>query len=174
MAEAPPHTGLLAEFTSAEALVSAIHHARDAGFVRLDAFTPFPVDAVGEALGFDEHRLGWIALAGGAFGFVGMLSIQVGTNLLYPLNVGHRPLLAWPAFLVTDVEMVMLFATIFAVVAMLLMNRLPRLSHPVFGSARFRLASDDRFFLLVGDDDAKFAEARAFLERLDPFTVTST
>lgn len=173
MAE-PPHTGLLAEFASADRLVAAIGAARAAGFTRLDAFTPFPVDAVGDALGFDEHRIGPIAVAGAFFGFFGMLAIQVGTNLAYPLNVGHRPLLAWPAFLVTDFEMLVLFACLFAVVAMLWLNRLPRLHHPVFGTARFRLASDDRFFLLIGDDDARFGDARDFLGTLDPFTVTAT
>ncbi|MGI4875939.1 MAG: DUF3341 domain-containing protein [Janthinobacterium lividum] len=174
MTPGPPHRGLLAEFTSSDALVAAIHAARGAGYRRLDAFTPFPVDAAGAALGFDEHRLGPIAAAGGAFGFFGMMAVQVTVNLRYPINVGGRPLLAWPAFLVTDVEMLMLFATIFAVVAMLWLNRLPRLNHPVFDSARFRLASDDRFFLLIGDDDPRFGDARGFLAGLDPFTVTST
>ncbi len=171
MADRP--LGLLAEFPDQEALVEAAHAARDRGYSRLDTFTPYPIEGLGEVLGFDTHRMGWLSVFGGLFGFFGALAIQVLTNWDYPINVGGRPILAWPAFVVIDFELMVLFAVIFPTLGMLYLNGLPRLHHPLFATPRFNLATDDRFFLYVDSADSKFDSnsTRAFLESLGPASV---
>lgn len=167
-------TGLLAEFGSPDALLDALDDARRAGYSRLDAFTPFPIEGLAERIGFRERRVPWLALLGGGFGAALGFGMQVYVNLDYPLNVGGRAVISTPAFLVVSFELMILFAVLFAIVGMLALDRLPRLHHPLFDAERFHLASVDRFFLYVGSDDPRFdrAEAAAFLRGLGAASVT--
>lgn len=171
---AEPILGLIGEFGTPDALLDAAKQARADGFRRIDAFSPFPVEGMEEVLALEgDHRIGWITIAGGLTGFLGMLAVQVLVNLDYPINVGGRPLLAWPAFFVVDFELMILCAVLFAVCGMLVFNRLPRLHHPIFDTPRFGLASEDRFFLYIGADDPKFERrrTRSYLGRLGALTV---
>jgi hypothetical protein len=120
-----------------------------------------------------DHRIGWITLAGGIFGILGMLAIQLFVNVDYPIEVGGRPLFAWPAFAVVDFELMILCAVLFAVAGMLIINRLPKLHHPLFGTPRFGLASEDRFFLYIDASDPKFdaARTRSFLGSLGAWSI---
>jgi hypothetical protein len=166
--------GLLAEFGSEEAVLDAAKRARAEGFCRIDAFTPFPVAGMAEVLKLKrDHRIGWITLGGGLFGFFGMLAVQLFVNWDYPVEVGNRPLLAWPAFFVVDFELMILCAVLFAVVGMFAIMGLPKLYHPLFGTPRFALASDDRFFLYIDARDPKFdiKPTRSFLGKLGAWTV---
>jgi hypothetical protein len=165
--------GLLAEFPDQDRLIDAAKRTRDEGYQRLDAFTPFPVEGMAEVLRFRDHRIGWLSVIGGFAGFFGMLLIQLYVNADYPLNVGGRPILAWPAFFVVDFEIMVLGAVLVPVIGMFYLNGLPRLHHPLFGTPRFSLASDDRFFLYVDSRDSKFDadETRAFLQSLGPATI---
>jgi hypothetical protein len=171
---AEPILGFLGEFGSEEALLEAAKRAKREGFQRIDAFSPFPVEGMAEVLALKgDHRIGWITIAGGLFGFLGMLAIQLFVNWDYPVEVGNRPLYAWPAFFVVDFELMILCAVTFAVAGMLIINRLPKLYHPLFGSPRFGLASEDRFFLYIDARDPKFdrVTTRRFLGSLGAWTV---
>jgi hypothetical protein len=171
---AEPILGLLGEFGSEEALLDATRRARGEGFRDLDAFSPFPIDGMAEVLALKrDHRIGWITLAGGAFGFLGMLAVQLFVNWDYPIEVGNRPLFAWPAFFVVDFELMILCAVLFAVIGMFVIIGLPRLYHPLFGAPRFGLASEDRFFLYIGARDPKFdpERTRGFLGSLGAWTI---
>jgi hypothetical protein len=166
--------GLLGEFGSEEALLDATRRARGEGFRDLDAFSPFPIDGMAEVLALKrDHRIGWITLAGGAFGFLGMLAVQLFVNWDYPIEVGNRPLFAWPAFFVVDFELMILCAVLFAVIGMFIIIGLPRLYHPLFGAPRFGLASEDRFFLYIDARDPKFdpERTRGFLGSLGAWTI---
>jgi hypothetical protein len=166
--------GYIGEFGSADALLDATKRTRSEGFRCIDAFSPFPVEGMSEVLGLKrDHRIGWITLAGGLTGFFGMLAVQLFVNVDYPIEVGNRPLFAWPAFFVVDFELMILCAVVFAVAGMLIINGLPRLYHPLFGTPRFGLASEDRFFLYIAADDPKFDEerTRSFLGSLGAWTV---
>ena len=165
--------GLLAEFASADSLVKAARSTRDEGYSQLDAFTPFPVEELNDVLGLQDKRIGPIFFVGGVAGLALALAVMVYVNIDYPLNVGGRPLFAWPAFLVVGVELMILASVIAGVVAMLFFNGLPRLHHPVFESSRFSFASDNRFFLCVLARDQQFDEerTRAFLTGLDPRSI---
>lgn len=166
--------GLIGEFGNPEALLDAARRAKREGFRCLDAFSPFPVEGMSELLDLKrDHRIGWITIAGGIFGILGMLGIQIFVNVDYPIEVGGRPIFAWPAFFVVDFEIMILCAVSFAVAGMLIINRLPRLHHPLFGTPRFDLASQDRFFLYIDAADPKFdpTRTRGFLGSLGAWTV---
>jgi hypothetical protein len=161
---------LLAEFSSADALLEAIGKARGAGFRRIEAFTPFPVEGLAEALGIRERAIGPLTFAGGVFGALLGYLMQVYVNLDYPLNVGGRDLIAVPAFLVVTFELTILFAVLAAILGMLVLDRLPRLNHPLFEVPRFRLASLDRFFLCLESEDR--AAAERLLRSLAPVGIS--
>ena len=161
--------GLMAEFGSPAALVEAAEQARAAGYRRMDAFTPFPMERLSEALGHRHSRVPLLVLIGGIVGLVGGYSLQYWISAVsYPLNVGGRPFNSWPAFIPVTFEMTILIAGIFAVFGMLALNGLPTPYHPVFNVERFALASRDRYFLCIEAKDPKFDEAatRAFLAGL--------
>jgi hypothetical protein len=171
---AEPILGLLGEFGSEVALLDAARRARAEGFRCIDAFSPFPVEGMAEVLRVErDHRIGWITIGGGLFGFFGMLAVQLFVNWDYPIEVGNRPLFAWPAFFVVDFELMILCAVLFAVVGMFAIMGLPKLYHPLFGTPRFGLASEDRFFLFIDAKDPKFdrAKTRSFLGSLGAWTI---
>jgi ActD protein len=172
---AEPVLGLLAEFGTADALLAATRQTRAAGYARIDAYTPYPVEGMAEALALPrgDHRIGWITIAGGLFGFFGMLAVQLFVNWDYPVEVGGRPLFAWPAFFVVDFELMILCAVLFAVIGMFVIIKLPKLHHPLFGTPRFGLASDHRFFLYIDAYDPKFDKdrTRSFLGSLGAWTI---
>ena len=172
MPEAAPY-GLLAEFKGPEELLAAARHARSSGYRALDAFTPFPVEGLAEILQLRDRSVPRLGLIGGCSGFAAALAMQLFTNFDYPINVGGRPLYALSAFAVVAFELTVLFSASFVVVGMLVMNRLPRLNHPVFAGSRFHLASRDRFFLCIKGHDPRFdeSETRNFLEGLGAESV---
>jgi hypothetical protein len=166
--------GVMAEFDSDEALVAALRAARAAGWRRMDAFAPYPVASAAELLGAREAPVAWIAIGAGLAGAAIAYAVQWWLSVhLYPINVGGRPLHAWPAFLPATTIVAILWAAAAALIGMLVLNRLPRLSHPVFAVPGFGRATEDRFFLLLRADAPPFtpAEAQAFLARLRPIRV---
>lgn len=171
----PDIHGLLAEYEGPRELIAAIRHAREAGYHELDAYTPYPVEEVIEALGVHHTRLPRIVLFGAIFGAVFGFGLQYWTSAIdYPINVGGRPLNSWPSFLPVTFECTVLFAAFAAVLGMLGLNGLPMPYHPVFHVPRFQLASRDRFFLCVEATDPLFdrEQTKRFLESLAPRQVS--
>lgn len=166
--------GLLAEFHDPTALVEATRRTVEAGYRRVDAFTPFPIHGLDEALHFHDRRLPLIVLAGGVVGAATGFGLQTWIHTVaYPMNYGGKPYFAWPAFIPVTFELMVLIAGIAAVVGLLVLNGLPMPYHPVFNAPRFALASRDRFFLLVEAADPKFdrVATRQFLESLGAYEV---
>lgn len=162
----PPVLGLLADFASPEKLVEAARAARDEGIPGLDAFTPFPVDALDPLLGASGRALPRLAFAGGLFGLVAAYAMQIATNLDFPLDIGGRPLIAWQGFALIAFELSVLFAVGFMGAGFFILNRLPRYHQPLFEVARFERATDDGFFLYVPVAAGTLARRRALLRRL--------
>lgn len=157
MNEQPTLHGVMAEFDSAEALLHAAQAAHDAGYRRMDAYSPFPIEGLAHALGMHSTRLPWLVLLGGITGALTGYLLQVYTNTWdYPYLVGGRPLHSWPAFIPVTFELCILFASLTAVLGMLMLNGLPRPYHPAFNVPRFALASRDRFFLCIEASDPRF------------------
>ena len=174
MAEGEQLHALLAEFETPEELIEAARHARAEGYSRLEAYSPFPVEGLAEAIGFRVRALPFIALAGGALGGVGTYVILWYMNAVsFPINVGGRPLNAWPAFAVPSYEVAILGIFLAVFFGMLVLNRLPRLHHPIFNAARFHRVTVDRFFLAVRSDEPRFdpVRTRALLERFGALAV---
>ena len=161
--------GLLAEFTEADALVSAAQSVHQAGYRDFEAYSPMPVEGLGDAIGFRRTRMPLVVLLGGIVGGISGYAMQYYLSVIaYPLNIGGRPLHSWPAFIPVTFEMTVLGAALAAVLGMLAMNGLPRPHHPLFGVPQFDRATRDRFFLCILRRDPQFHEAttRQFLERL--------
>jgi hypothetical protein len=164
-----PLYGLLAEFETPGGLIDAAHRAREAGYTRMDAYTPYPIHELTEALALPRTKLPLIVFIGGAIGCATALGMQWFSAVIhYPINVGGRPLASWPSFIPITFELTVLFAAIAAVFGMLGLNGLPMPYHPVFSVPRFALASRDRFFLAIESRDPKFdtAQTAEFLKGL--------
>lgn len=167
--------GLLAEFTTADELLAAARKAREAGFANAEAYSPFPVEGLAEALGFRRNHVALITALGAIVGGVSTYAlIWYSAVIDYPINVGGRPLNSWPSFVPPTFEFTILGAALAAVIGMLVMNGLPKLRHPLFDMPEFDLASRNRFFLfLPADDPAYDADAgRAWLQALSPRRLT--
>lgn len=170
MATLPIH-GLMAEFHSPDALLHAAERAHRQGFKRMDAYTPFPVEGLAEALGVHDRRMPLIVLLGGIAGCLGGFFLQYWVAVIdYPLNVGGRPLNSWPAFIPVTFEMTILCAALAAFLGVLALNGLPMPYHPVFNVEQFELASRNRFFLCIESADPTFDRDGTwkFLESLGP------
>jgi len=149
--------GLIAEFESPLDLVAAARRVREAGYRKIDAFSPFPIHGLTEALGIRGTRLPWLVLGGGILGAAtALVMMWFSTTIHYPINVGGRPLASWPAFIPITFELTILFASLTAVFGMLALNGLPMPYHPIFNAPRFAMASRDRFFLCVEAVDPQF------------------
>jgi hypothetical protein len=164
----------LAEFENPTALVEAIHRARAAGYRRMEAYTPMPVEEVTEALGMRGSRVPLIVLVGGVIGCLGGFGMQWYANVYsFPVTVGGKPDFSWPMFIPITFELTILCAAVAAVLGMLALNGLPMPYHPLFHSERFAAASRDRFFLCIQSRDPQFdlARTRDFLAGLHPHHV---
>jgi hypothetical protein len=167
--------GLLAEFDSPATLVAAVHHAHAAGFRKMEAYTPFPIEGLAEALNFPRTRIPLLVLIGGVIGGAGGYLMQYYAAAIgYPINVGGRPFHSWPAFIPVTFELTVLGAALFAVFGMLALNGLPMPYHPLFHVPRFALASRDRFFLCIETIDPLFNReaTRQFLAGLQPREIS--
>jgi hypothetical protein len=157
MSVEPELYGILAEFDDPDALLAAARQAHDAGYRRMDAYSPFPVEGLAEALDFRDTRVPEIVLTGGIVGGVGGFFMQwFATRIFYPINVGGRPLNSWPAYIPITFELTVLLAAFAALFGMLILNGLPQPYHPVFNAPDFQLASRDRFFLCIEANDPRF------------------
>ena len=167
--------GMMVSFDNPNALIEAAGAARKAGYRRIDAYSPYPVEGLSEALELRTTRLPLVVLAGGLLGAAGAYFMQYYASVIdYPLNVGGRPLHSWPAFIPITFELTILVAAVFAVLGMLALNGLPEPYHPVFNVPEFELASRSHFFLTIESDDPQFDldETRQFLESLGGESVS--
>ncbi len=170
-----PIWGLIAEFDTPSEIVIAARKAYAAGYRRMDAYSPFPVEGLSEAIGFHHDSVALICLVGGLLGLVTAYVLQYWINVIaYPLNIGGRPFHSWPSFIVVSFEMTILFGGLAAVFGMFAMNGLPMPYHPVFNVPSFSFATEDKFFLSIEASDPKFDRVTTyqFLSSLEPRAIT--
>lgn len=167
--------GVMAEFDDAEQFRGAVLRARhEGGYRHLDAYSPFPVEGLDRVYGDTRDPVPLMVLIGALVGGVGTFVMEwYSAAVDYPINVGGRPPDSWQAFLPPALEMTILFAVLFGVLAMLVLNRLPLLYHPLFGVEAFERASRDHFFLVLraDEDDFDVDAAHGFLESLSPLSI---
>ena len=167
--------GLLAEFETPEELLAACEKVRDNGFKVADAYAPYPVHGLTEAMGFPKTRVPLICLTCGIIGGLSGFFMQIYAQWLsYPLILAGRPLFAWQSYIPISYECTILFAAYSAGLSMLALNGLPKPYHPLFNVPSFQMASKDRFFVCIEAADSKFSmdETRKFLEDLNPVEVS--
>ena len=166
--------GILAEFDTATEMVDAARQIRDAGYKKTDAFSPFPLHEIDEALGIRRSILPFLVFGGGITGLLTGLGLQYFVHVFeYPIIVGGRPYFSLPSFIPPSYELTILFAAFTAVFGMILLNGLPQPYHPVFNVPRFALATREKFFLLIEAKDSKFnyEETKSFMQGLNPQEV---
>jgi hypothetical protein len=170
-----PIYGLMAEFDSATDIVAAARRTHEAGYKKIDAYSPFPIEELAEAIGFHHNNVALIVLIGGLFGCASGYLMQWWISAVsYPINVGGRPYHSWPSFMVVTFELTILFSVLAAVFGMLALNGLPMPYHPVFNVPRFDRATQDKFFLIVFSSDPQYdsTQTRRFLEGLGPTSIS--
>lgn len=167
--------GLLAEFDTPSEILTATRRAYAEGYRKMDAYTPFPVHDLADALGMRRNAVPLVTLIGGILGGLTAYMLQYWINVIaYPINVAGRPLHAWPSFIIVTFEMSVLFAGIAAFVGSLALNGLPLPHHPIFNSESFSSSTRDKFFLCIEATDPRFdrAETERFLQTLNPREIT--
>lgn len=167
--------GLMAEFDNPEAVIAATRRAYEEGYRKMDAYTPYPIEELSEALGHHRNRLPLVVLIGGVLGAIGGYGLLYWTSVIdYPINTGGRPFNSWPSFIPITFETTVLVAALSTVLGMLALNGLPMPNHPVFNAPNFELATRDRFFLCIEADDLRFDHDATmnFLKGLNAREVT--
>jgi hypothetical protein len=175
MAPEPVLYGLMAEFDNPTDLIQAVRAVRDRGYTRMDAYSPYPVEGLSEALGFVKTRVPMVVFFGGLAGAIGGFLMQYYCAVIgYPINIGGRPLNSWPSFIPVTFEVTILCAALTTVIGMLALNGLPQPYHPTFNVPRFAEASRDRFFLCIEASDPVFEleKTRQMLSSLQPREVS--
>ena len=166
--------GLVAKFDTPDEVVAATRSAREAGYEKMEAYSPFPIEELTEILDF-KPKIQYLVFIGGVLGALSGFALQYYASVIaYPLIIGGRPFNSWPAFIIVEFELTILFAGIAAVFGMLGMNGFPHPYHPVFNAKDFNLVSRDKFFLVIESTDPRFDPdgTRSFLESLGPEEVT--
>jgi hypothetical protein len=166
--------GLMAEFETAQQILDATRRAREAGYLDMDAYTPYPVEGLAAELGLPRTRVPFVVLVAALVGAgTGFLMQYYTMAVDYPFNVGGRPANSWPVFVPITFEVMVLVAAFAALLGMFFLNGLPRPHHPVFNVPQFDRASQDRFFLCIEAVDPKFdlEGTRRFLADMQPLEV---
>jgi hypothetical protein len=166
--------GLAASFDSPEAVVEAAKKIFAAGYRRTEGYSPYAVEGLSEALGFERSGVPLMVFVGGIVGCIGGYFMLWYANVVsYPWNIGGKPPNSWPAFIPITFEMTVLGASLMALFGMLILNGLPSPYHPMFRAPTFELASQTRFFICVEVRDPQFdlEKTREFLKSLSPMAV---
>jgi len=167
--------GLIAEFDEPDALLAATEKAHEAGYRNIDAYAPFPIHGLAEAMGVRKTSVPFFTLMGGLTGAATGFGMQYFAMVMhYPYSIGGKPLNSWPSFIPITFELAILFGAFAALGSMLALNGLPRLHHPIFGAKRFERASSDGFFLCIEATDDKYdpERTRGFMSELGPVEVS--
>lgn len=155
-----PTYGVMAEFDTAQAVVDAARAASDAGFTKVEAYTPVPIEELNDILHKRRTNLPKLSLLGGLAGMATGFALQYWASVIeYPMNIGGRPYASWTAFVVPSYELTILFSALATAGGMIALNGLPQPYHPVFNAPRFSLASSDKFFLVIEAVDPKYDAA---------------
>ncbi len=169
-----PVYSVLGQFSAPKQLILAVKALKKEGYSQIEAYTPFPVHGLGEALSVPDSRLGWISLGGGFLGLAGSFLLQTWVAVkAYPLVISGKPLFSWQAFIPVSVAFLILSATLATFFGMLILNGLPKFYHPLFGAKTFSRVTTDGFFVEVRSIDPKFTTegVSKILESLGAITV---
>lgn len=160
--------GLLAEFDKPADVMHAAEMVRDAGYKVWDVHTPYPIHGMDDAMGLKNSKVGWFSFIGGVTGYTtGMLLIWWTNAVDYKIMIGGKPMFSPFGAFPPSYELTILFGAFGALFGMLILNRLPRLHHPLLKHDRFKLATHDKYFIVIETADPKYSpkETRELLEK---------
>ena len=165
--------GIMADFASEPSFLAALKSVRDAGYRKIDTFTPYGVEGEDALVPRPRSPVAAIMLIAGITGGCGAFFMQWYATRVYWINVGGRPVYSWPSFVPITFELTVLSAALAGAAGMLWLAGLPRLDHPAFSDPRFRRATQDRFFICIRADDPDYSPgaAKAALLRSHPESV---
>lgn len=149
--------GILGLFKSAEALVEAIKKAKGGHLSQMEAFTPFPSHEVIHALGLKRSLIPWGTFVFGLSGAGLLFLFQAWTSSVdWPINIGGKPFISWPAFIPITFEGMVLIGGIMTVLLLFAVLRLPNRTKAVLDP---RL-TNDLFGLYIAEKDPNFDEKK--------------
>lgn len=166
--------GIAAEFENPDQLLHAARRAKEAGYSRMDTYSPIPIHGMSDVIGFRDERVPLFMFLGGVVGAFSGFFLQTYTNVWdYPFQVGGKPLIGYPAWVPVTFECTVLFSALTGVFSMILLNGLPKPYDPMFNMASFARASQDRFFLCIEAKDPNFSltDTMRFMENLGAVNV---
>ncbi|MGL6097624.1 MAG: DUF3341 domain-containing protein [Fimbriiglobus sp.] len=166
--------GVMAEYTTGDALIAATRAAREAGYTRMDGYSPYPIGEVADELGFPRSEIGAIVFTGGLCGSViGFLMMTWASTYDYPINIGGKPFWSWPQFIPVTWELLVLTGCLSGLFGLLALCNFPQPYHPVFNVPQFVRATRDRFFLVIESADPKFdlPAVKTFLATTTPESI---
>jgi len=129
-------------------LLDAVKSIKKKGINIKEAYTPFPVHGLDNALGIKYSRLPYVAFGFGALGTLTAILMQYYMLVIdWPVNIGGKPHFALPSFIPITFELTVLFASFSIVGAFLASNGLypgkkAKLIDPRQTSDRFVLVID--------------------------------
>jgi hypothetical protein len=170
-----PLYGMMAEFETPGQLVAAARRVREAGFRNFDAYAPYPIHELDDAMDLHDNRVSLFTLIGGIVGGLSGFGLCSWVeSVALPLNIGGRPLISVPMFIPITFELTILIGGLTAAISMIMLNGLPSPYHPVFNVDRFANASRNKFFLCIESEDPKFDRdgVASFLESLNPEEIS--
>src|SRR5262245_12195884 len=169
--EAERVAGVMAEYTTPDALIEAAEKVRDQGYQKWDCYTPFAVHGLDDAMGIRMTILPGLVLAAGCTAFAIAAFFQYWSNGVdYPWVISGKPLFSYPAYFPVTFEFTVLLSAFTCFFGVLLFNQLPLYYYPTFRVDRFRRATNDRFFVYIESRDKQFelGKAQALLEETKP------
>lgn len=170
-----PLYAVSAEFDTPDALLEAARSMRGNPYGRIQIYSPLPIAGAIEAVGREPKPIPhWMGTGAAVLGFLLMMGMCIyATAVSYVFDIGGRPFISWPAFMVPSVSFAMLLGAAVVFVNMMFLCRLPLLNHPSFNIPGFLRATQDRYFLTVEmhepDNNEHHADAlERDLKRLSP------
>ena len=153
-------------FTEEHQLMSVAKDATDSGHPVHDCYTPYPVHGLDDALGWKRSWIPYASFCFGLFGLSLAFGLQVHSQYVdfvpfwrgWPIIIGGKPFLSWPAFIPVFFELTVLCTGHLTVLTYFIYRRL-------FPGAKVKVqidgVTDDRFAIALDPEDASFDEDQA-------------